>query len=71
MALRAKGRSIYDIRIEFENAAPIDLVKRAIKEKKGTNRVWIVFDMKKRQRYFVMHWSINLSEYISIYSVMI
>ena len=44
LALQAKGRSIYDIRIEFENAAPIDLIKRAVKEKRGSNRIWIVFD---------------------------
>lgn len=43
-ALRGYRRSIYDIKVEFENADPIGLINRAIREKESSNRVWIVFD---------------------------
>lgn len=43
-AVRGAKRSIFDIAVEFDNADPISLVKRAIREKQGSNQVWIVFD---------------------------
>ena len=43
-ALRGFRRSIYDVRVEFENAAPPRLVNRAIREKETSNQVWVVFD---------------------------
>lgn len=43
-ALRGFRHSIYDIKVEFENADPAGLIRRAIREKDSSNRVWIVFD---------------------------
>lgn len=43
-ALRASHRSIFDIKVEFDNADPVSLVKRAIRENDRSNQVWIVFD---------------------------
>ena len=42
--LRGVRHSVYDIKVEFENAAPIGLVTRAIREKHLSNQVWVVFD---------------------------
>ena len=43
-AVRGRIRSIFDIKVEFENADPLGLVKRAIREKDTANRIWVVFD---------------------------
>ena len=43
-AVRGAKHSIFDIAVEFDNADPISLVKRAIREKEASNQVWIVFD---------------------------
>ncbi len=43
-AVRGAKHSIFDIAVEFDNADPISLVKRAIREKQASNQVWIVFD---------------------------
>ena len=42
--LRASFKSIYKIKVLFLNDDPEDLVRHAIKEKNGRNRVWCVFD---------------------------
>lgn len=42
--LRGFRRSVYDIEVEFDNAAPLSLVQRAVREKNSSNTVWIVFD---------------------------
>lgn len=43
-AVRGAKRSIFNITVEFDNADPISLVKRAIREKPDSNQTWIVFD---------------------------
>ena len=42
--LRAYCRSIYKIKVEFQNDAPLKLVEYAIECKAAANRVWCVFD---------------------------
>lgn len=43
-ALRAYRRSIYKIKVEFQNHEPLKLVNYAIDRKATANRVWCVFD---------------------------
>lgn len=43
-AVRGTKHSIFVIAVEFDNADPISLVKRAIREKPDSNQMWIVFD---------------------------
>ena len=43
-ALRAYRRSIYKIKVEFQNNDPLKLVNYAVEQKSSANRVWCVFD---------------------------
>ena len=43
-ALRAHRRSIYKIKVEFQNNDPLKLVNYAVEQKSSANRVWCVFD---------------------------
>ncbi|MCM1438525.1 MAG: RloB family protein [Roseburia sp.] len=42
--LKAK-RSIYDVKVEFDNSDPLGLVEYAIRNFKDANQVWCVFDI--------------------------
>ena len=42
--LRAYRRSIYKIKVEFQNNDPLKLVNYAVEQKSSANRVWCVFD---------------------------
>ncbi len=42
--LKTFRRSVYEIKVKFDNADPLRLVRRAINEKNSANQVWVVFD---------------------------